>query len=137
VWFLTGSESTTPVVRTCEIPAGVHVLVPIMNVLAQPSPGRTVACEELTQTLKGFGSEVADLRLKVDGVALQSPILYRTATGCFELNDISRALKGMAAGDGYWIFVKPLPPGRHEIAFGGKYIGDGFTQDIKYLINVR
>ncbi len=137
VWFLTGSESAAPVVRSCEIPVGMHVLVPIMNVLAQPSPGRTVACEELTQTLKSFGSEVADLRLMVDGVALQSPTLYRTATGCFELNDISRELKGMAAGDGYWIFLKPLPPGRHEIAFGGKYMGDGFTQDIKYLINVR
>ena len=138
VWFLTGSDSPAAVVRTCEIPAGVHVLVPVVSTLVQPFPGQIdPPCKDLTMLLRGFGTDVTDLRLKVDGVALQNPAAYRVSTGCFELDDKSRKLNGLAAGDGYWVFLKPLPPGRHEVSFGGKFAGDGVTQNIKYLIDVR
>ena len=136
VWFLTGSESTDPVVRSCVVPADVHVMVPILNTLAQPT-GKAVRCESLLSTLAQFNADVSDLRLKVDGVALQSVTLFRAGSGCFELNDVGQGKKGMAAGDGYWVFLKPLPPGQHDLEFGGKYLADGFTQNCKYRITVK
>ena len=41
----------------------------------------------------------------------------------------------MAASDGFWIMLKPLPPGEHTINFGGSF-GPEFTIDITYHISV-
>ncbi len=137
VWFLTGSESNDPISRFCEVPANVYLFLSAVNVLAQPTKGKSVRCEELTESLRKYGSDVSGLYLKADGVELKNLSLYRAGTECFELDDVSRGLKGMAAGDGYWVFLEPLPPGNHDIEFGGKYLTDGFTQNIKYRITVK
>lgn len=137
VWFLTGSESRIPAVRSCDIPAGMYVLVPIVSSLAQLDPTKTASCPEMMHSIAAFTDEWTDLRFQVDGVALPTPTLYRNSTGCFELDDISRGVKGQAAGDGYWVFLKPMPPGKHEVSFGGRFKPDGFTQNINYSINVR
>jgi uncharacterized protein YecT (DUF1311 family) len=136
VWFLAGSESTDPAVRSCVVPADAHVMVPILNTLAQPT-GKSVRCESLLSTLAQFNADVSDLRLKVDGLTLKNVTLYRAGSGCFELNDVVQGKKGVAAGDGYWVFLKPLPPGQHDLEFGGKYLADGFTQNCKYRITVK
>lgn len=136
VWFLTGSNVTTNVTRTCDIPAGVHVLVPIMNALVQPDAGG-VSCVQLTNALNGFGSEVEDLNFSVNRRALRDPKLYRAGSGCFSLNDVSRNVNGLAAGDGYWVVLKPLLPGRYEIGFDGRYASNGFAQHVRYNINVK
>ncbi len=137
VWFLTGSESTDPVSRSCDVPANVYVFVSILNSLAQPTMGKSVRCEQLTEFLRKFGSEVSGLYLKVDGAELKNISLYRAGTECFELDDVSRGQKGLAAGDGYWVFLEPLPPGHHDIEFGGKYLTNGFTQNIRYRITAK
>jgi hypothetical protein len=113
------------------------VLVSILKSLAQPTKGKTIRCEALTELSRKSSSEVSGLYLKVDGADLNNISLYRVGTECFELDDVPMGVKGMAAGDGYWVFLEPLPPGTHDIEFGGKYLTDGFTQNIKYRITVK
>lgn len=137
VWFLTGSKATTPVQRECEVPEGKILLVPIVNVLAQANPAAQVACDSLLISLRQFSSGVADLRFKLNGVALESPQRFLLGTGCFRLRDASSGQTGIAVGSGYWIFVKPVKKGRHEVEFGGTFSADGFQQDIRYVLHVR
>ena len=40
-----------------------------------------------------------------------------------------------AAGNGYYVALKPLPPGRHEIEFGGML--PDMMQAVSYTIDVR
>jgi len=137
VWFLTGSNRSASVQRECEIPEGKVLLVPIVNALAQASPGAPVACDKLLVTLRQFSAGVTDLRLKLNAMTLDRPERFLFGTGCFALREGSSAQSGLAAGTGYWVFVKPLKKGRHEIEFGGRFTADGFRQDIKYVLHVR
>jgi hypothetical protein len=44
-----------------------------------------------------------------------------------------------SVSDGYWVMLKPLSPGRHDIHFGGTFFeGEPFefTMDITYHVNV-
>jgi hypothetical protein len=141
VWFLAGREPSipSPTVRSCDVPASAYVLVPIFDALVQLDLDKKSTCPALMQPLRYFMTGVVDLHLAVDGAVLPNPSLYRITTDCFKLDDVAKGVKGMmVAGSGYWVFLKPLPPGHHEITFGSTFTGGGgFTQDVKYLINVR
>jgi len=82
-------------------------------------------------------SSVANLSFSLNGVVLQTPVTYRGDSGCFELQDVSRGIAGLASGAGYWVVLKPLDVGNHELRFGGMFRADGFTQDIRYRIQVQ
>jgi uncharacterized protein YecT (DUF1311 family) len=137
VWFLTGSREPKSLRRECEVPAGKVLLVPIVNTLAQANPGVPVTCEQLLVSLRRFAAGVTDLRLKVNGVAVEGPERFLRDTGCFRLRDASSGHDGMAAGTGYWVFIKPLGKGRHELEFGGRFTTHVFHQDISYVLYVR
>jgi len=137
VWYLTGYGNSGSVSRVCEIPAGVAVLVPIVNSLAQVNPEKAASCSEAVQALRRFAENVSGLNLHIDGVALPAPDSYYRNTGCFELEDMSRRVKGLAVGSGYWVMLKPMAAGTYEIGFGGKFSSPDFVQDIKYTLRVR
>ncbi|MGQ0384112.1 MAG: lysozyme inhibitor LprI family protein [Gammaproteobacteria bacterium] len=135
VWFLTGSAKGA-VSRECEIPSDKYVLVPIAVVVAQPdNPSAT--CAQMRDTLESYVLEVTNLHLRVNGVALPDPTFYRAATDCFELNDVSNGVDGIAASGGYWAFLGPLRPGSYDVEFGGRFYKSGFEQKITYQLNVR
>lgn len=136
VWFLTGTESSGAVQRLCDVPANTVMMVPIVNTMTWSSQGPE-PCALLQARLVEGTSTVTDLRLSVDGVSLKSPASYHAATGCFELRDVPRGVTGAVATDGFWVFIHPLPPGKHDIRFGGRFAIDSFKQDIHYIINVR
>jgi hypothetical protein len=137
VWFLTGSRASGTITRTCDVPRGVIILVPLVNSLAQSDkPGRAT-CDELVQALRRFSENVSDLRFSADGEPLPAPDSYFRHTGCFELHDVSRGVSGSAAGSGYWVILRPLPQGVYEIGFGGRFRKPDFEQDIRYTLRVR
>jgi hypothetical protein len=57
--------------------------------------------------------------------------------GCFDLGVRMSPRVAMfpAAGNGYYAMLKPLPPGTHELEFGG-WLPD-MSQAISYTIHVR
>jgi len=137
VWFLTGTRESKPVSRECEVPAGKILLIPLVNTLAQVNPGQDVACDRILVSLGQFASGVTDLRLTVDGAPVDSLERFRLTTECFTLRDVSRNMNGLAAGTGYWVFMKPLPKGRHVLEFGGVFTTHAFRQDVRYVLHVQ
>ncbi|OPY78016.1 MAG: hypothetical protein A4E64_00932 [Syntrophorhabdus sp. PtaU1.Bin058] len=137
VWFLTGSRKSASIKRECQVPEGKIILVPVLNVLAQSKSTEQTDCDRLHVSLHQYGSSVTDLRIKVDGVPMKGPESFFLGTGCFRLRDAASGNTGLAVGTGYWVFIKPLKKGRHEIEFGGRYPADNYAQDIKYVLYIQ
>jgi hypothetical protein len=137
VWFLTGSNAPAALRRECEVPEGKIILLPIINALVQASPGADAGCDRLLISLRQFSAGVSDLRLRINGTSVDRPERYGASTGCFSLRDAANGHTGLAAGSGYWIFLKALPRGHHELQFGARHPPTNFEQNITYVLHVR
>ena len=144
VWFLTNFQ-WGKVTRTCEIPANVHVLIPVLEVLTAPARGMTVACGELTSAARKMASEDAQVSLAIDGRQLAEVRDYEGATGCLDRGDPDDpGRKQTVAMHGFWVFLKPLPPGTHRLEFSGRPARHNYAaplieivHDVAYEITVK
>lgn len=122
VWFLVGSGGGKAE-RSCAIPAGVAILMPAINVecsFAEDASLQTEddlrACATGDQDLvTQFGGTLNELDLEVHRV--QSPVFDLT----FPADNVFGAPEGStrAVSEGYWLFLKPLPLGNHELHADG------------------
>jgi hypothetical protein len=130
VWFLAGVYGSEPVKRRCQVPAGKALFFPIVNyILRAPEGNPKMGCDELTATAREFTDNPVDLTVVVDGLKIQNVQHHRQATEkCFDLGGRT------SAGNGYYMMLKPLPPGRHVIQWGG-VLGSA-RQAVAYEIEV-
>jgi hypothetical protein len=125
VWFLAGTGAGSAE-RTCTIPAGKAILLPIINVAGVRTAGETE--EELLTGIKGLIDTISTLEASVDGVPLQNLSNYRIQSPFFNETLPNDNLLGVPEGtylaisDGYWVFLEPLSPGQHEIRLHGAII---------------
>jgi hypothetical protein len=138
-WFLGGSTSEEPVVRTCTAPVGTHFFFPVVNNLNDPFPGETEE-ELLQQVNERLDAELANATwvVTVDGRTVKEKRLVRAVTGFFtaevpEGGLIDPGSRQFVAG-GYWATLPPLPPGEHIVHV--KITGGSFDQDITYHLTV-
>ena len=125
VWFLAGNFGGVSPPRFCEVPADKALFFPILTYGAwAPTDGNTE--EDLRATADFFmdPSVVTVLECAVDGEALQDLFGYRadSPVGSFGPNEITDVPDGsdLLVADGYWILLKPLSEGEHEIHFTGQ-----------------
>lgn len=81
---------------------------------------------------------VSALVLDIDGVRIPDLVSYRQATTqCFDMGARTegRFKSFPAAANGYYVMLKPLSPGRHEINFGGAL--PGMLQAVTYTLEVE
>ena len=140
VFYLSGNGGGTSV-RTCKVPAGKALFIPVspMEASDKESPGSSV--EQLSKS--------ASLYLKINDKVynLQDLSKYRTHTGAFEVTFPDNAIFGASKGnaksvaDGYYVITEPLPKGTHTIQFKSSLICAGtdcvepnFAQDVTYKI---
>lgn len=127
VWFLTGTfGNSIPVIRTCAIPKKKAILFPIIykedSFAEDPDLHRT---SELMVRASDFADNVNFLRVTIDEVDLIDLYNFRVQSEFFDLTFPERSVYDVQPGDttsicdGYWIFLKPLPGGKHEIRFTG------------------
>ena len=138
-WFLGGSLSEDPVVRTCTAPVGTQFFFPVVNVVIVPFPGETEeqlleqANEVLDAQLAG-----ADIEVTVDGRTIKAKRLVRADTGFFTAEVPEGGLLDPGSyqlvAAGLWATLPPLPPGEHTVHF--EITGAGFDQDITYHLTV-
>jgi hypothetical protein len=130
VFFLAGAQGS--VERTCVIPEGVHVFVPLLGSecsTVEPPPffGRDEAelrrCAiEAVDTAEG-AFDMGTMRLSVDGQDFTDLSAYRVTTPRFSLwlpddnflGATSRVADSVA--DGYQVMLSPLSEGEHEVVF--------------------
>ena len=148
VWFLAGGFGSALIRRSCTIPVGKYIFFPVVNMAYWPKTENNGYTCELARKNAAVNNETAiDLFVKVDGQTVQNLKQYRARTSkCFDIyGRIPAEYKPYkaypSASDGYWILLKPLPPGKHSIKFGGQYNSASseyghMLQDIEYEITV-
>jgi hypothetical protein len=125
VWFLAGTFGGSAE-RTCTIPSGKAILIPIFNSECSYAEFPALKSEsDLRSCAKSLQDKTTSLEAIVDGMNIQGLEKYRVASPLFNLtfpeNNVAGVSPGLTQGvsDGNWLFLKPLPPGKHEIHFAG------------------
>lgn len=129
VWFLAGTfGNVLPVKRHCKIPREKSILYCIIEKEDSFAENKDLSKEwELQARAKSFIDNVTKIETKIDGQGVKNLEQYRIHSEVFDLlfpsdpvySDVNAGLT-RAACDGYWIFLRPLTPGNHEISFRGE-----------------
>jgi hypothetical protein len=133
VWFLAGTYETRRTERTCKVPRGRTLFFPLINTMMVASEEGGSSCKELAASAATFTRNPSALVLEVDGVRFQGLKAHRQVTRrCFSPRDGEPYI---AAGNGYYVAIAPLPPGVHTLSFGG--ILPELSQAITYTLIVE
>ena len=126
VWFLAGTDGSFDAMRTCSIPADRHVFVPLITwFVAGANPGETVgdegkplSCTQKQERAANFADHVYTGLVLLDGRPIgQFQRMRAAGETCFTLTSDHPDV----ATDGYWLMLKPLPPGQHTLAIAAAY----------------
>lgn len=142
VWFLAGALSGGKVNRTCTVPAGKAIFLPLINTVFI-GPGK---CKGLEADAAATSDHLAYAHFELDGVALADLSRHRQKSpACFSIDPNGMATQDgsrqMAATDGYWVMLRPLSPGDHVLKFTAAFnkpderFGQ-MKQDIVYRLHV-
>jgi len=141
VWFLPGTFGGSAT-RTCTIPAGKPIFLPLINAVAfKPTGGETLL--DLRRLAAAFVDTVNVLDCTIDGTALDAEVLFafRVHSPSFSVVAPPGALLHASAtdpmvSDGYWLLLEPFPPGTtHEIVVSTGTSG-GFSADVTYTLTI-
>jgi hypothetical protein len=141
VFFLAGNFGRVET-RSCTIPAGKAIYFPIINDVCKDAP--EAGCQYMSTEAEllecGRLEPEHSVSLSIDGVAIEDLEGYHTQSAPFEvlgpgdrsLNampcigpigpnhcEIPEGTRRIGVTDGYWVMLRPLPPGPHTIHFAG------------------
>jgi len=140
VWFLAGTDGSFDAVRKCKIPAGKYLFVPLINSI-KSSAGLQKArngCAQMQTEATEIPDHVTNGLVLLDGRPVGEFKRMRVASGaCFNVGGSMGG--GMAASDGYWLMLKPLPPGQHVLAISAAYRNGPrqILQNFQYQLEVE
>jgi hypothetical protein len=138
VWFLAGTlGSGEPTTRVCEVPAGKAIFFPVINnvyfaFLNDPPETRTADFARTEAEMNCDSNSIRGLSVTIDGKPVAKPARFVTSgdqSPIFQAQlptdnilgataqDIPELLLSPAAHKGFYIYVKPLAPGLHTIAW--------------------
>ena len=121
VWFL-ASTIGGRVERNVKIPSGRAVLFPVINVTISNSEDPTLNTDtDMTSFVRRHMDDIVKKQASIDGENLFISEKFRVQSPPFNFsypaNNIFGANEGptRGVGDGYWLFMRPLQPGKHDI----------------------
>ena len=121
VWFLAGTTGGTAE-RTVTVPAGKALLFPVINVTTSYSENLNLKTEEeLMSFAKSHIDDIVKKEASIDGVDLVISESHRVQSPPFDFSFPDDNIYGVpggytrGVGDGYWLFLKPLSHGKHNI----------------------
>jgi hypothetical protein len=121
VWFLASTISGI-VKRTVKIPSGKAILFPVINVTISNSENPALESDsEMASFVKEQMDDIVMKQATIDGQDLLISEKFRVQSPPFNFtfprNNIFGGQEGptRGVGDGYWIFMRPMEPGIHNI----------------------
>lgn len=143
VWFLTGSFGNFELIRRkCIIPSHKAIFLPILVKEDSFEEDQDLKREsDLIDRAQDATNRLIKMQASIDGHKLTHLERYRVRSKIFNLTfpdgnvyDVRPGLTRSVC-DGYWLFIKPLQTGNHQIYFKGETYLDQFTLD--HLINSK
>ena len=143
VWFLAGTLGSGTVVRTCTVPTGSALFVPVLNsafIATEPEETEDLAHQQVTDRVNSYDTSL--LSVTIDGRSLRDLSAYRAHSPTFHVTlpdgnlfGLPPGTYGPAATDGYWVMLHPLPPGEHTVEIRGVFPNGGVL-DVTYHLAV-
>ena len=143
VIFLTGTFKDFPGLarRQCTISRNLSILLPVINYSACLSEEHIKNEYHLHSEVQSNIDDLTRCNARVDGnevhlnqYRVQSPIFEYN----FNANNVAEVKTGVTKvlADGYWLFLRPLPIGLHEIQIGGTCQAGAINIDAIYNLAV-
>lgn len=143
VWFLASSIGGS-VDRTVKIPSGKAVLFPVINVTISNSEDPTLNTDtDMISFVRRHIDDIVKKQANIDGEDLLISEKFRVQSPPFNFtyppDNIFGAQEGptRGVGDGYWIFMRPLQPGKHSIRTYGSCMSGKIQIDAKIRLIVE
>jgi hypothetical protein len=142
VWFLAGTFEG-PAERSCTIPADKAILFPVINFEASVAEGDGTTEEELATRVKFEMDQITDIRAMINGTKLDNLKQYRIRSPLFSVTLPADNVLGLAAqttkmmSEGYWLFLKPLQPGKYDLCSFGSCLAGRIKIGISYHLTVE
>jgi hypothetical protein len=126
VWFLAGTFGGKSVYRKCTIPAGRSVLFPVINYEMNPIERPELKTDsDLIRHVVEDEDDVLNLECIIDSQAIpvyrvsSDPIMFPITIPENNPFNTSGGTTTRATSDGYWVFLKPIESGEHNLYFAG------------------
>ena len=149
VWFLGSSQEGIVITRNCSIPAGRYIMIAgpstdCSTVNKPPYYAKTTA-GLVRCARRGWRKTPGELRLTLDGLALQPPgYVLRTTAFRFQMPAHNNEFfapgptAGREADYGYATILPPLSPGSHTLMGVGRYKNYPYPPEkVTYHLTVR
>lgn len=148
VWYLAGTIDGTPVTRSCTVPFGKTIVLPIVNAgyfafASDPPEQRT---ESYVRDQVKFVEGATNLHAEIDGVPVLLPQTYLEKSPLFSVTLPANNIYGLDPGtvlspsvdEGYYIAVQPVLSvfGPHTIHVHAELNGS-VVSEVTYKITVR
>jgi hypothetical protein len=143
VWFLAGTFGGKETHRKCVMPSGRAILFPVINYQTNSLEKPELKTEsELVRFVTEDEDDIINLEVSIDG---QSVPIYRIRSDptMFSLTapqnnavEIPGGGTTQATSDGYWVFLKPLSIGEHDIAFAGSCSAGSRNVKARYRLGI-
>jgi hypothetical protein len=129
IFYLTGGSGGNTE-RTCIIPSGMGLFIPMIEVEASTGEVPFATVDELHEIAKTDQDSVKSLVLRINSTEYPYDELkkFRTHTQVFDVNFPENALYGANPGpakvvaDGHYVITSPVSPGMYKIQFGGSLV---------------
>ncbi len=143
VWYLVGTFGENKVrIRSCTIPFGKCLFFPVINYEINQLEDPTLKTDDamINHVLEDI-DDIVNKTVLVDGELIptfriqSSPTVFNLDIGTDNCLGIKPGTIRSAA-DGYWVFLKPLNVGKHDIYFHGSCSGGIRNCTAKYNLNI-
>ncbi len=153
VWFLASTlgfsgGANPPMVRTCTVPFGKALFFPIINSVLLENVTNGNPDPEPQMRAYVECSVPTELAAEIDGVSVNGLYEYYEHSPIFDMKlpannylDTAPLFVPRNVDQGYYLFVRPLPPGKHTIHWMATWTcpfsTSAFSEDITYNLTIK
>jgi hypothetical protein len=135
-WFLAGAQTTDRIERTCTVPYGVNVVVPVISLLL--STNDSEVCKGMVEVAQLSPYTIQESFVEINGRRFDRLQDYSASIySCSSLVYGGEQLAKHANWLGLWVPLRPLPRGTHTITFGGKINAVKTDRQVTYKLIVQ
>jgi hypothetical protein len=149
VFFLAGYFGGSSVTRQCTIKGSKYFFFPLINVECSniespPFFGATPCDRRACANVNIDTVNATSLKVKVDNQYVKHPRNYRVQSPDFEFSmpphnntlGVDNVIYGYSTAAGYYLMLRPLSTGWHQIRWEGCLLDGSFCQNIVYNLNI-
>jgi hypothetical protein len=142
VWFLAGTLQGQAE-RSCTIPAAKAILFPVINFEASVAEGDGTTEEELAARAKFEMDQITDIRATISRTNTDELKQYRVKSPLFNVTLPDDNVLGLPAqttkmiSEGYWLFLRPLEPGKYDLNSFGSCLAGRIKIGVSYHLIIE